>query len=368
MRALAALGVVVFHVGTISLFNFSPLVGGFTSHLDLGVTLFFLLTGFLLYRPFAQAALFSSEPPSVARYFNHRLLRIVPAYWVALTFLGLWPGLEGVFTRQWWVYYGFAQSYRRDWLHGGIAPAWSLSIEVAYYVLLPPFGLALVWLSRRGSLQARLRAQFAALTMLGLSGVALRFWIIQAGLRDLSGTLLAHLLWFALGMSLAVGRSWVDRCTTPRWLQVAIARPVACWVLALAVYTFIALTPFFPRPFDGRQYSAFALTVEHVLYGMIAALVMLPAVFGESAGGLPWRPLAHRSLAWVGAISYGIFLWHAPLLKAIFDRGGANLSPGWSFLSLLLPTLGASIVCGWASYRFIEQPAMRLARSRDRSS
>jgi peptidoglycan/LPS O-acetylase OafA/YrhL len=91
---------------------------------------------------------------------------------------------------------------------------------------------------------------------------------------------------------------------------------------------------------------------------------MLPAVFGEGAGGLPRRILANRTLTWVGVISYGIFLWHPILLNRMPGWGLDRWIPGWPFLSLALVILPVSLACGWLSYRLVEQPAMRLARAR----
>src|SRR3954464_11053371 len=84
MRALAAFGVVATHAG----FNsgrslddgpFAP----FLARWDFGVTVFFLLSGFLLYQPFVGAALGIDPPPSIPRFYLRRCLRIFPAYWIA---------------------------------------------------------------------------------------------------------------------------------------------------------------------------------------------------------------------------------------------------------------------------------------------
>lgn len=149
LRTLAALAVVVYHIGFGIWAHREPWAnrdawyGGFISHLNVGITLFFLISGFLLYRPYARAHLRGGPLPSIAWYARRRVLRIVPAYWVALTVLACWPGLEGVFTKEWWVYYDFAQSYQFRWAFSGIEPTWSLSVEVAFYALLPFLGLAL---------------------------------------------------------------------------------------------------------------------------------------------------------------------------------------------------------------------------------
>ena len=110
MRAIAAIFVVATHASGISLFNSQNVLGAVTARMNVGVTVFFLISGFLLYRPFVRAAYHGIAPPRVGRFFRRRALRIVPAYWLALTVLAVWPGLVGVHTADWWVYYGFLQN------------------------------------------------------------------------------------------------------------------------------------------------------------------------------------------------------------------------------------------------------------------
>lgn len=345
--------------------NVTAWYGGLTSHLNVGVTLFFLISGFLLYRPYAEALLDGTPGPAVLGYARRRFFRIAPAYWVALTLLALWPGLSGVFTREWWVYYGFLQSYRMDWTFSGIVPAWSLSVEVAFYALLPLLALGLASLCRGRAPQARIRIQLVALAWLGVVGVLFHAGVQYAGLLDLYSTLPGFLAWFAVGMSLAAASVWVaGREPQPRCIQLVVDHPGACWSLAFAIYLIVAFAPLFPRPFDGRQYTPLAHTVEHVLYAVVAFLVILPAVFGETADGWPRRVLASRVLTQIGVISYGIFLWHWALLIQLGKRGATNLVPGWPLLSLLLVVVPLTFACAWLSYRLIERPAMRLSRSR----
>src|SRR4051812_18261375 len=106
-RGLAALSVLVYHLGAVP--GHQPL-GKLGDGLQIGVPVFFLLSGFLLYRPFVAARATGSQV-NVRRYASRRVLRIVPAYWVALTGLAVTSGLPGVFTSEWWRYYGFAQVY-----------------------------------------------------------------------------------------------------------------------------------------------------------------------------------------------------------------------------------------------------------------
>jgi peptidoglycan/LPS O-acetylase OafA/YrhL len=103
-----------------------------------GVTIFFVISGFLLYRPFVLAQLQEERLPRVRSYAVRRFLRIVPCYWVALTVVALVLGLDDVFTASGIpTYYGFLQAYSDDTFAGGIGQAWTLCVEVAFYAFLP---------------------------------------------------------------------------------------------------------------------------------------------------------------------------------------------------------------------------------------
>jgi len=362
LRALAALGVLVFHAATTSMKPSTAWYGGLVLHLNVGVTLFFLISGFLLYRPYAEAIDTGSPLPSIRRYARRRFLRIVPAYWVALTLLACWPGLLGVFTSDWWVYYGFLQSYRLAWLWGGIRAAWSLSVEAAFYLLLPFLGAALAKLCRGRTPRVAAGVQLGTFGAMALFGIGFHGFVQYARLVDLYAVLPGMLAWFAAGMSLAVASvRHLGRERDTRWTRSVLEHPGACWTLAFAIYLGIAFAPAFPRPFTGREYTPLAHTVEHVLYAAVALLVMLPAVFGEAAGGGSRRFLASRTLAWIGAVSYGVFLWHQPLMVALDARGASRGIPGWPILALLLASLPLTFACAWLSYRLIERPALGLS-------
>jgi peptidoglycan/LPS O-acetylase OafA/YrhL len=361
LRAIAAIGVVVFHSSIFSKVVFESRWGSLGAHLNVGVALFFLISGFLLYRPYAVAFLRGSEPPRLLAYAKRRFLRIMPAYWVALTLLALWPGLKGVFTGDWWVYYGLLQSYRLQWFWGGIGPAWSLSVEVAYYALLPFLAAAIARLASRRQRHARARITFAALCVLGAGGLAFRVALHLSGYTSPMSSLPACLLWFAVGMSFAVASvELADRPERSRAARFVIEHPTACWALAIALYVGFSLSSLAPPPMQPP--TLVDDLTEQVAFALIAALVMAPAVFGESAGGLPRRILASPALTRIGLWSYGIFLWHHPLLGTLPEHGLDRLVPGSAFLSLTLVIVPVAIACGWLSHRFVEAPAMRLGR------
>src|SRR3954462_12451136 len=99
LRAVAALAIVVTHTAELGGFNRAHALGAWTVRLDSGVTVFFVLSAFLLYRPFVAARLDGPPGPRVLRYARRRALRILPAYWVALIVLGLFDAKHtpGVF-------------------------------------------------------------------------------------------------------------------------------------------------------------------------------------------------------------------------------------------------------------------------------
>ena len=85
-RALAAIGVLLAHVALLSGLNVrKPGLGHYLARADVGVSIFFLLSGFLLYRPFVAARLAGRPSMGLGAYARRRALRILPAYWVALT-------------------------------------------------------------------------------------------------------------------------------------------------------------------------------------------------------------------------------------------------------------------------------------------
>jgi peptidoglycan/LPS O-acetylase OafA/YrhL len=314
-----------------------------------GVAIFFLISGFLLYRPFLVAHQ-GGRPVRIGDYTRRRFLRIVPGYWLALTVILLvLDHPNGVTTGNWPRYYGFAQIYDHASIPGGIGAAWTLCVEVTFYAVLPLLAFLGGRLSGRD--RGSLRGDIALVAVLGLASILIHqrlatsttdFW--------LAITLPASFYWFALGMGLAIA-SVLER---PRRLIQAVADyPLAMWVAAVAV--FIALYNWTAeRPGVGT-----GGTSEFILLGLASLFVLLPAAFGDEAGGLPRLVLRHRLLAWLGVISYGIYLYHENLIVIVNDRlirhGLPHAYP---------VVLGASVivVCAFAaaSFYLFERPFLRL--------
>ncbi|MDQ4068313.1 MAG: acyltransferase [Actinomycetota bacterium] len=369
LRAVAALAVVVAHTAFASEAVFRSPIRGILAHLNFGVTLFFLISGFVLYRPFAAARARRALPPSLSRYARRRFLRIAPAYWVALTVLGVFPGLYGVFTGDWWVYYGLLQPYPvyqpaaecLETIQGcGIAPTWSLSVEVAFYAVLPLYALAVARMTRGTSPRVARRRDLALLAALSVASVVVRLWVVDhPRLAWVYVTVVAHFLWFALGMGLAVvSVSTEGREARSRFGPALRDHPSVPWAAGVGAFLILTLyvLPVSASPF---HLSVSEQVVEHAAFGLIALALMLPAVFGDHAGGFPRRLLGSRPLRWLGQISYGIFLWHLPVMFELADHGANEWLFGNPLASLTLCTLAVTIPLAAASYYVVERPLMR---------
>jgi peptidoglycan/LPS O-acetylase OafA/YrhL len=361
MRAIAVLSVVVVH-SAVAGHGLGPSAGGrVLAHLNVGVTIFFLISGFLLYRPFIAHRAGGAAAPKVAEYAKRRLLRIYPAYWLVVTVLVIVPGLTGVVDGQWWTQYGLMQTLPLQGGSGcvgaatecGLAHTWSLVVEMTFYAALPLYVLCASRLARGRSIQAWMRAELLLLAALAAISLALDIARVDPGARSwIGGSVLGYMLWFTLGMGMAVVSVGLQgRESKSRIHRLIAAQPLIPWLAAFALYALLsARLP--ATPYVTSQVQVMTI---HVCFGAIAALLLLPAVFGDRAGGVPRRLLANPIVGWLGLVSYGIFLWH---YAAALELGVAGAEA--DFAVVLLGTLAISIPCAAASYYLVERPILRL--------
>ena len=368
LRAIAVLAVITFHVVSLSGAIARRVVGDVAAMLgSQGPILFFVISGFLLYRPFVAARAVGAPPPSIGRYARRRVLRIVPAYWLALTALAIFPGIAGVFSADWWRYYLFLQLYWQDTVTGGIPVAWTLCVEASFYLLLPFWALAV----------RRLGVELGALALVAVGGAAVQVAAARNETSDLlATTLLGQCTWLALGMALAVASVRAERATRePRAVRLVAERPGLCWLGAGAA--FAALTALLqPGGVFGIaralvHQQPFAKTIAAIVLGVVVqALLVAPAIFGQRGGGLPRRVLAAAPLAWIGLISYGMYLWHLTVAELLalpsapghFTADGLGLAARIDHLTtpiLFVLTLAATTAIAAASYYVVELPFLR---------
>lgn len=379
MRGVAVLAVVAFHVAGITGALGSRVAGSMLAVVgNLGVVLFFVVSAFLLYRPFARAHAEGWPHPGVRRFLRRRALRILPAYWVALTLLAIFPGVVGVFTGDWWRFYLFTQLYFEDSVGAGIPPAWTLCVEVTFYAALPLWALAVRGVRLGGGRRAWLRAELVPLALVAAVGVGVQVLARRLEIDRLVGdSLLGQAPWFALGMALAVYAVAVERgMREARPARLAAARPGLCWLLALGTWALLAEVQHAPGGLLGivQRLSTPQPAAETVLLaaltGATVLLVLAPALFGSPAQGALRRALGTRPVVWLGVVSYAVYLYHLPVAQVLGLRAdpahisatGLNLVERLPFAVtplLFLATLAVTCAVAAASYRWVELPFLR---------
>jgi peptidoglycan/LPS O-acetylase OafA/YrhL len=360
LRAVAALTVLLAHVAVFSDATGSSAAGRLLAHANIGVTVFFLISGFLLYRPFAAHRAGGAGAPRVADYAKRRALRILPAYWLALVVLTVALGLLGTFGSSWWSQFGIVHTLvgadpncAADPFRCGLPQTWSLVVEVTFYALLPVYALLSERLWRARPHRSWVVRELVLIGALASASIALAFTEAGQGVGAwATAGAFGFMLWFGLGMGLAVlsvihegeGRA-------ARLAGFVGSRPLLPWLAAAGLYVLVCWTTNPNRflPTNGDQLWI------HVAFGAIAALLLLPAVFGDRSGGAPRRLLSNRVVAWLGLVSYGIFLWHFPIA---YELGFGGLELG--FWVVLAGTLAITIPCAAISYYVVERPLLRL--------
>lgn len=361
VRALAVLSVLLYHTGGASHFDVDNPLGIYAARGDVGVAVFFLLSGFLLYRPFVAARVQGRPPIRVRDYARRRALRILPAWWAALIVLEITIGLPH-WDQYWWRFFTFTQNLWGDSVIAGIGAGWSLCVEVSFYLALPLLAAALARLTRRRSAAGAVRVELAALAAIALASVALRAVVVATDIPGIvNSTLPAFLDWFCAGMALAVvSVAWEGREHASSVLSLVDRRPWLPWALA-AVAFWVVATRLGLGPGLLPRWTTASYVGQHELYALVAVLVLAPAVFGTPGRGWPRRLLASRALASLGLVSYGVFLYHAPISAQLAPhRLSASWLPGSRYASLSLATLAAAAAVATASYLLLERPLLRL--------
>jgi peptidoglycan/LPS O-acetylase OafA/YrhL len=364
LRAMAALAVLVFHAAYYS--RASQGDGGlspYLAQLNVGVAVFFVISGFLLYRPLLAARLGHAPPVKLRDYARRRFLRIVPAYWVAVTLLAIYPGLPEVFSSRWWIFYGFGQDYGTRVVVDGIGPAWTLGCEVVFYALLPFLSLTLAWGAGLVGRKVWWQAELVALAALALaSGLWRAFTNSHPSVPP--STFATTFAWFALGMALALASAvWI----TPRRRAVGVFERYAWvgWLVALGAYLIICRGlglgtgfVFFQRTTTAQDLAVYTLS------GVVAVGLVLPAVFESVPRSRLGRLLASPTMTWLGVVSYGIYLYHQPIADAL--GGGINSGGDATVRFLWLAAATAALAIGVAalSYYLVERPALKFKERR----
>ncbi len=326
------------------------------AHFNVGVTIFFAISGFLLYRPYLAARVLSGPPIRTAEYGVRRVLRLVPAYWLALLGVVASTGFAADALADLPRCLLFVQVYSPETIFDLIPAAWSLCVEVAFYIALPLYALAARrWMPPK----SWLRRELGLLAAIAVASLAYRGVVMHAAggyTVFADGTIPGTALWFTMGMAAAALSVGSDAGQLRgRIAQRFLSLPPGFWWALAAILFVIVNIPFTtPVPFDPVDPAHRALSrelLDHVLYGLIAGCLLCPAVFATQRGTPIQRLLAFAPLAWLGLVSYGIFLWHGLALDTFMDELGGGTG--------IVVAAAATVAAAALSYYAVERPLMR---------
>lgn len=353
VRASAALGVLLTHVAFQTGSVDSSVLGRVWGRFDMAVAVFFALSGFLMWRPHARAARSTNLPaPPTVRYLRHRAVRILPAYIVVVcAVLLLLPESRGASFSVWWANLTLTQVFVPLTLTDGLTQMWSLSVEVAFYVVLPLLAWALLRL--RGE-RARWRVPVIAVAALVSLGWAY-LPVPAADGANPDNWLPGYLSWFAAGMVLA---EWVAASPTggaPRGPLLAVLRHRwAMGAVAVAAFGLSAGPLGGPPGLVALQPHEYA--TKMLLGAVLGFALLAPLVLGEP--GCRHAFLASGPMLALGRWSYGVFLWHVAVLMVVFPLFGLNEFSG-NMLFVTVVTAALSVAIASVSYALVEEPSRR---------
>jgi len=377
LRALAAALIVVHHAGFSSGLTFrNDFLGQFFSRMDIGVSIFFVLSGFLLYRPYVEKQFDEKNADDTKSFWLKRLVRIYPAYWLALIVI-LWSGAVEVFgANGMTLSFSLTQIYHPTHALSGISQSWSLATELGFYLMLPLLAAFGRKLTRGKSINQQ--ASYLLLMCAGLSISSFIFRAIMASLASLNLSWWGATanLWtpsyldtFSVGMALAVISVWAEK---EKRVADCIKPFVRCawwwWLSAIILFWFVSTQLGLRSQWEvGLWHKNFEReTVRQVLYWIIGTCLLVPLIFSSESRSFGLRFLSSKAMVYLGTISYGIYLWHQGFLTWAHQWLDWPELSG-NFLSLLaLSFIGSSLVAG-LSYKFLEKPLnaqlRRLLRS-----
>jgi len=359
VRAIAALLILLYHASL--WMNLSDAPQRFFDAMTIGVPVFFVISGFLLYRPFALAHLRDDAPPRVPAYAWRRLLRIVPPFWIVLTVV-LFFGTERAGDANLLQVYGFAQIYDPRLIEVGVAQAWSLNCEVVYYAMIPLVALAVRTAASGADARSRLRLEVVGLIALVVLSEAFKLWFASFG--DIANVreriFLFHPAWnldlFVAGMGIAlwsVRRELSGR--SDRLADAVAERSGICWLLAAVAFGgTIALSHVY--------YDIAGNIAYHAARLFCSVLLLLPVVFGAPGEGVVRRVLGQRWLLALGVLSYAIYLFHGTVLVQVFRLELAGVPHALRSVLLLTVSLAITITLAVGSWVLVERPVLSLKR------
>jgi len=345
VRALAVAGVVLYHGGV------SALRGGF-----LGVDVFFVLSGFLI-TSLLVVELEHRGHLSLGRFYERRARRLLPALVLLIGLVTVYasvgvphgsiPSLPGqvlgtmAYVGNWTLISGHATYFTLGLPPSPLQHTWSLAIEEQFYLLWPAILLGLWRLTTK-------RTKLAAICCAGAAicaGVTAAQYLGNASVNTLYFATQTHAVTMLLGAALSFfllkhggeGDASAFRLVPSRRRALVDALGVAAWLAVIATFLVVSGT------------GATLYLGGYVGFGLLVSVAIGATV--ATPDGWSSRVLSLGPVAYLGRISYGVYLFHFPLFLWI-DRTATGLSGA----PLLLVRVAAALAVATLSYYLVELP------------
>ncbi|MDO9409879.1 acyltransferase [Patulibacter sp.] len=314
---------------------------------QLVVFLFFALSAYLLARPYI-AAMFDEDrqAPKLRTYARHRLGRVVPLFWTVVLITIALFGIDGSRSIDIAAVFLFSQTWTAAPFNQNILQAWTMNVEMAFYIALPVIAAASAWIYLRGG---RFAGWYALLPMTALAVFAWIFantWLPATTVP--SQSVIGGLLTFIPGILIAVADvRWGDRLG--RW------RPAPLVAIGLVVFGVLLA-------FKQSSLAEGGSVGERNIITIAAGAMLAGFVLWQLTGRKTWPFMMWRFPRWVGERSFSIYLMHGIALFQLQSVGSDQDTVGKQFLVLVLAAIPVSIFYGAILYALVEQPSTRLAR------
>jgi peptidoglycan/LPS O-acetylase OafA/YrhL len=314
--------------------------------------MFYVISGFCLYHPYAREAFEGGRGQTLARYVRRRVLKIVPSYYLCLALVMCLPakpgvhaaGESGVFepVRQLLAHALFVHTWSADTSTAVNSVFWSLGPEVEFYVMFP---LLARLLTARPFLFAALIWPVATLSRLAVERVA-----TPDSLIVLAYHVPTYLDVFGAGMVAAYAvsrvrslRSAGSPARVDLWTAAALLSSIACVALL--------------QRFSHGAVAGAADVQWGLRYDGDAGLLFAVAITASCLAGTVWRRFAGNALLrGLSKISYNLYLWHAVCAVTVLTSTGL---PWRSGIPGALCATALTLAVAYATTRFVEQPLLR---------
>lgn len=386
VRGILCLSIAITHVTT----HFSPNTAQtwMTSLLGFSLVYFFVLSGFLLFLPYVRNLSDDRDVarmPSIGDYTLHRVARIMPVYLVIFLIVNYLlqvsyvenPVLQkvgtdegtGMITDPWQLLANLTltQSYFPQYIQTGINPAWSLTLEYAFYASLPLLGMALFALRKRVSMNPLVLAALAPalLLVIGMVGRSLipvvfahsgstDFMLLNWGpnwAAVFTKSFLTNADNFALGMFAAVVFVAMERGVLRERISKRVRVISAAAILPMLAVSAVTLAV-------ANQFTTAGVAVVAALMILV---IVAPLARGQKTKLAVW--LDARPIRYVGEISLSAYLWHFPMILVLGRLGVMAGDDAWGMWRNVVVLLAATIAVASITYYGVEKPVMKWAKT-----